>query len=961
MDYKTTINLLETPFPMRGDLVKREPQMLKKWQNRYQDVRAKCKGRTKFILHDGPPYANGQLHVGHAQNKVLKDMVIRSKTLAGFDAAFVPGWDCHGLPIEINVEKKYGKKLSPQETRAKCRAYALEQIELQKTDFMRLGIIGDWNNPYKTMDYMTEADTIRALGEIYKNGYLMRGLKPVHWCIDCGSALAEAEVEYYDKVSPAIDVAFRAVDNEKVAAAFRTQISNGAEVDAVIWTTTPWTLPANQAICAGPEVEYALVEVLGLDSANPDKATYLIIASNLVESCVNRYKKQRWIKDSVRDDNSTVRDNKTEDASTAEAAASYKIIATTTGDRLELLQFNHPFYARQVPLILGDHATADAGTGLVHTAPAHGVDDYLVGLKYKLEVHNPVAGNGCYISDTELFAGLHVFKANDAIIEVLQQHQRLLAHEDLTHSYPCCWRHKSKIIYRATAQWFISMDRAGSHGKSLRTLANDAVEKTQFAPAWGKNRLEAMINNRPDWCVSRQRNWGSPMAFFVHTETGELHPDSYNLLQKVAVLVEGGGIDAWFDLNAADMLPASDIQDYVKLSDTLDVWFDSGSTHFSVLKRRDELAFPADLYLEGSDQHRGWFQSSLLTSIAINGHAPYKQLLTHSFVVDGAGHKMSKSKGNVVSLIDAVNKFGADILRLWVASTDYTDDVGFSDEILKRTADGYRRIRNTLKFLLSNLVDFNVETDAVAIESLVEVDKYALLLLSELQQKLVTELYPSYQFHLITQELLIFCSETMGGFYLDLLKDRLYTSKTAGHARRSAQTALYHIAHSLILLLSPILCFTADEAWETLKQDDNASTLYATYHQLPAIPDGEVITQRWHKLQQLRELVLKELENHRAQGAIGSSLQANLVLNVDADLYAMLQSLGNDLKFVYMVSALQIQLANSVSVIVTPSVDAKCERCWHYVATVGENQAHPTLCARCVTNVIGEGETRTFA
>lgn len=941
MDYKSTINLFEPTFPMRGDLVKREPGMLAKWQNRYQILREKCKGRKKFILHDGPPYANGQLHVGHAQNKVLKDIIIRSKTIAGFDAPFVPGWDCHGLPIEINIEKKHGKGLPAAEVRAKCRVYADTQIESQKADFMRLGIIGDWQNPYKTMDFKTEAETIRALGEIYKNGYLFRGVKPVHWCIDCGSALAEAEVEYDDKVSPAIDVAFKAIDNKKIAAAFAlSAIAADAEIYAVIWTTTPWTLVANQAICAGPEVEYSLVEVSG---AQPNK--YLIIATNLVESALQRY-----------------------------ALVSYTEVAKTTGKDLEALRFQHPFYSRVVPMILGEHATADAGTGLVHTAPAHGMDDYLVGLKYNLDMHNPVAGNGCYISTTELLAGLHVFKANDKIFEILREKNSLLAKSELTHSYPCCWRHKSKIIYRTTSQWFIGMDKLGVSGKSLRQIANnDVSEVVKFYPAWGKNRLEAMIRERPDWCVSRQRNWGSPFAFFAHKETGELHPDSYNLLQKVATLVESRGIDAWFDLAPSELLSGTDLDNYVKLPDTLDVWFDSGTTHFSVLKNRDELKrlesdscdkFPADLYLEGSDQHRGWFQSSLLTSAAINGHAPYKQLLTHAFVVDGNGYKMSKSKGNVVTLIDAVNKSGADILRLWVASTNYMDDVSFSDEILKRTADIYRRLRNTLRFLLANLVDFDIKKDAIAIDDLVEVDKYALIMLTNLQEKIVNELYPSYQFHLIVQEISGFCSEDMGGFYLDILKDRLYTSKADSLARRSAQTALYHITAALSLLLSPILCFTADEVWAELQHNENDSTLYHTYHDIPKIGNDDKISNRWQRVLDVRVQVLKELENHRTQGKIGSSLQANLVLKVDAEMFDTLSVLGMDLKFAYMVSNITLQKLDAATdnvVMVIPSIDAKCERCWHYSDTVGVDPVHPTICVRCVTNVAGSGETRIFA
>lgn len=926
MEYKNTVNLLDTAFAMRGDLAKREPAMLDKWnkENRYQKVREICAGRDKFILHDGPPYANGKLHVGHAQNKILKDIIIRSKTIAGFDAPYIPGWDCHGLPIELNIEKKFGKNLPASEFRDKCRAYAAEQIDQQRTDFMRLGIIGDWQNPYKTMEFATEANTIRALAEIHKSGYLFKGVKPVHWCIDCGSSLAEAEVEYSDKVSPAIDVAFKAVNSQEVAAKFGVELKENAEVFAVIWTTTPWTLPANQAICAGPEVEYALVDA---------GCSYVLVAKDLVDAAIKRYS----------------------------FIENYSIAATTLGQNLENLQFQHPFYKRVVPMILGEHATADAGTGLVHTAPAHGMDDYLVGLKYDLPMDNPVAGNGCYISTTPLLAGMHVFKANDKVIEILQENQRLMAKSDLTHSYPCCWRHKSKIIYRTTSQWFIGMEKAGADGKTLRSKANKAVDDTGFFPAWGRARLESMVKNRPDWCISRQRNWGVPLAFFAHKETGELHPNSYELAAQVAKLVEERGINAWFELDIKDILSGEDCQNYAKLPDTIDVWFDSGTTHFSVLKQRSVLQFPADLYLEGSDQHRGWFQSSLLTSCAINGIAPYKQLLTHSFVVDGQGYKMSKSKGNIVSLIDAVNKSGADILRLWVASTDYSDDVGFSDEILKRVTESYRRIRNTIRFLLSNIDDFDIKKDAVAIYDMVEIDQYALANLAKFQKRIVDELYPAYQFHTIVQELVMYCSEELGGFYLDVLKDRLYTAAPNSHARRSAQTALYHITKTLLLMVSPILAFTADEAWEVLEHNVNDSTLYHTNHQIPEVKDSNELYNKWMEIKKFRTTVLSELEAKRIEGLIGASLQANLVIKATGDLYTALASIGADLKFAYMVSNIKLEQSTVNSVEVLVSSDEKCERCWHYSDTIGKDAKHPTICGRCVENLEHDGETRRFA
>ncbi|MEN9390890.1 MAG: hypothetical protein RL017_187, partial [Pseudomonadota bacterium] len=761
MDYKNTINLLETNFPMRGDLAKREPLMLEKWlaQDRYRQVRLKAKGRKKFILHDGPPYANGQLHIGHASNKILKDIIIRSKTLSGYDAPFVPGWDCHGLPIELNIEKKYGKQLAAKEFRNKCRSYAEEQINLQKLDFMRLGILGEWSNPYKTMNFSTEANIVRALGEIYNNGFMFRGFKPVHWCIECGSALAEAEVEYQEKVSPAIYVKFALANqvnqdliktylqdknNQIINQLYKINAStNMVEVNsqfantaAIIWTTTPWTLPANQAICLGKEINYSLVKVAD---------EYLIIATDLITSVIG-------------------------------AETNCTIIANQSGENLAGTLFKHPFYVKEVPIILGEHVTCDAGTGLVHTAPAHGVEDFKVGVEYNLDITNPVGEDGKFKSSTLLFAGITVWQANIAIIEVLKTNAALFHASKLTHSYPHCWRHKTPLIFRTTSQWFISMDKVGNKGnKTLRQLAQDEVSHTKFFPEWGSARLESMIKNRPDWCISRQRNWGVPMTFFVHKETQELHPDSYKILQQVAQMIDKVGIDAWFDENlTAASLNIANASDYKKLTDTLDVWFDSGTTHFSVLKQLDELFYPADLYLEGSDQHRGWFQSSLLTSCAINATAPYKQLLTHGFLVDGQGYKMSKSKGNIISIPDGVKRYGADILRLWAASIDYSGDIAFSEEIMKQITESYRRIRNTLRFLLANLVDFNPEVDEVEINKLVEVDQYALIKLNSLQQNIVTQLYPSYQFHSIVQELVIYCSEDLGGFYLDILKDRLY-------------------------------------------------------------------------------------------------------------------------------------------------------------------------------------------
>jgi isoleucyl-tRNA synthetase len=952
MDYKNTINLLETNFPMRGDLAKREPLMLEKWitQDRYQKIRQKAKGRKKFILHDGPPYANGQLHIGHASNKILKDIIIRSKTLAGYDAPFTPGWDCHGLPIELNIEKKYGKNLSPKEFRDKCRSYADEQINLQKLDFIRLGVLGDWNNPYKTMNFSSEANIVRALGEVYKNGFMFRGFKPVHWCIECGSALAEAEVEYQEKVSPAIYVKFSLANNinqnlikgylqdkknEIINQLYQINSnSNLVEINpqfkntaAIIWTTTPWTLPANQAICLGKEISYSLVKVAD---------EYLIIATDLVASVMNAI------------------------SATPE---NFSIIANQLGENLGGALFVHPFLTKEVPLIMGEHVTCDAGTGLVHTAPAHGVEDFKVGMEYNLEIANPVGDDGKFISSTLFFAGITVWQANSAIIEVLKNNAKLFHASKLNHSYPHCWRHKTPLIFRTTSQWFISMDKVGNKvDKTLRELALGAVGQTKFFPEWGNARLESMIKNRPDWCISRQRSWGVPMTFFVHKETQELHPDSYMILQQVAQKIEQEGIDAWFDENlTAASLNIANANEYKKLSDTLDVWFDSGTTHFSVLKQRQELSFPADLYLEGSDQHRGWFQSSLLTSCAINAQAPYKQLLTHGFLVDGQGYKMSKSKGNIISIPDGVKRFGADILRLWAASIDYSGDIAFSEEIMKQITESYRRIRNTLRFLLANLVDFNYDKDALAIDKLVEVDQYALIKLNQLQQNIVTQLYTSYQFHSIVQELVIYCSEDLGGFYLDILKDRLYTAKTDSPARRSAQTAIYHLAKSLILMLSPILCFTADEAWAELMHDDEESTMYHLFHEVPIIAQEQEIITRWNKVSEIRKIVLKELENSRVNGVIGSSLQAEIVIHANKETIDYLKQLKQDLKFAYMVSSVTLQESDTIKVDVISSAKPKCERCWHYSATVGTNNEHATICDRCIDNLFKNGEIRQFA
>jgi isoleucyl-tRNA synthetase len=926
-DYKDTLNLPDTPFPMRGDLAKREPGWLKDWQEKqlYQRIREACAGRPKFILHDGPPYANGDIHIGHAVNKILKDIIVRSKTLDGFDAPYVPGWDCHGLPIELQVEKAHGKEIPAARFRELCREYAKAQVERQKADFIRLGVLGEWDNPYLTMDFRFEADIMRTLGRIFEKGHLFQGQKPVHWCVDCGSALAEAEVEYEDKTSPAIDVAFAVKDPAALAKAFGIN-PQARPAFAVIWTTTPWTLPANQAVCVHPEFVYDLILT---------EKGFLILARDLAEACITRY-----------------------------GFDAVEVIASCQGAALEHLELQHPFHERAVPVICGDHVTLDAGTGLVHTAPAHGLEDYAVGGKYKLEVDCPVGPDGKFYASVPLVGGQSIWAANKTVVETLEQKAHLLCHVKLQHSYPHCWRHKTPIIFRATHQWFIGMEANG-----LRDAAMKAVDATEFFPAWGRARLEAMIRNRPDWCVSRQRNWGVPMPIFVHKETAQPHPRTAELLEQVAQRVEQQGIEAWFSLDAAELL-GDEAASYKKTSDTLDVWFDSGSTHACVLKRRDTLAHPADLYLEGSDQHRGWFQSSLLTGCATDGHAPYKALLTHGFVVDGNGHKMSKSKGNVIAPQKVMDTLGADILRLWVASTDYSGELTISDEILKRVTEGYRRIRNTLRFLLANLADFDATAHAMPVTEWLEIDRYALALAREFEGAAQAH-YDKYEFHFVAQKLQAFCSEEMGSFYLDILKDRLYTAGTDSTVRRSAQNALYHITHSLLRLMAPILSFTAEEAWAAFTGKTGDSIMLHTWKDvLPHQPEETAIAARWAELRRLRADVQKRLEEVRVAGDIGSSLAAEVDVYAIGEIHDLLASFDDDLRFVFITSQARLHLGEhpdapagevGVGIRVTPSAQQKCERCWHYRADVGADKAHPTLCGRCVSNLFGAGEARRYA
>jgi isoleucyl-tRNA synthetase len=936
--YKDTLNLPKTDFPMKGNLAQREPEMLQRWEQLqlYTKIRARKAGKPTYILHDGPPYANGDIHIGHAVNKILKDIIVKSRGFSGMDAPYVPGWDCHGLPIELQVEKKIGKpgvKVDAHTFRNACRAYAAEQIDKQRKDFIRLGVFGDWFRPYMTMDFNTEANIVRALGKMINAGHLIKGAKPVYWCTDCGSALAEAEVEYQDKSSPAIDVRFGVVDGGQL----KTRIGGaGLSVDPsaisiVIWTTTPWTLPANQAVALNAELDYNLIE----HDIN-GKPEYLVLAAALADSCMKRYGVQ-----------------------------AHKIVASFKGSALEGLQLQHPFYARQVPVILGDHVTIEAGTGAVHTAPGHGMDDYLAGLHYKLKVDNPVAGNGCFVEGTEFFAGEFVFKANKHVIEILNERGRLVHDQTIQHSYPHCWRHKTPIIFRATPQWFFSMDAS-----RLRETALGEISNVNWMPAWGQQRIEKMVSDRTDWCISRQRTWGVPIAVFIHKQTGDLHPRTMELIERAAVQISQRGIDAWFD---ADPATYADIvtDDYEQVRDILDVWFDSGVTHDTVLKADERLRFPADMYLEGSDQHRGWFQSSLLTSVGINNIAPYRSVLTHGFTVDAAGKKMSKSSGNVVAPQKVMDTLGADILRLWVAATDYRGEMSVSDEIMKRTADAYRRIRNTARYLLANLDGFNPETDLVAEADMVELDRWVLGQTAQMQQEII-EAYESCQFHLIYQKLHQFCVVILGNFYLDIIKDRIYTMRTASLARRSAQTAMYHIAGAFVRWIAPILSFTADEIWQHLPGPRTDSVfLEEWYTGIPVtrLPDND----KWQKVIAVRDEVSKVLERLRVAGGIGSGLDAEVSIYCDEVYQRALTSIANELRFVIICSSASVAEAGQrtddasatelegVWIKAVPSTNVKCIRCWHHLPDVGSNPSHPELCPRCVENIDGQGEIRHFA
>ena len=939
-DYKSSIHLPQTEFAMRGDLPKREPIALARWQSQglYAAVRANSAGRPRYVLHDGPPYANGAIHIGHAVNKVLKDIVVKSRLLAGFDAPYVPGWDCHGLPIEVAVEKKFGKvgdKLDAAAFRAKCREYATEQIAGQSRDFQRLGVLGDWDKPYRTMDFAFEADMLRALARVIERGHLARGVKPVHWCFDCGSALAEAEIEYADKVSPAVDVAYDAVDGKAVVGAFAVDPGN-AIVSVPIWTTTPWTLPASLAVTLGAELDYVLVR----GPERHGKVVVLVLAQDLAESALQRY-----------------------------GVSAFEVLGRAKGAALEGMQLNHPFYQRIVPVILGDHVTTDAGTGAVHTAPGHGQEDFVVGQKYGLDVLNPIDGRGVFLPSTELFAGQYIWKANDTIAALLAERGMLLALEKLNHSYPHCWRHKSPVAFRATPQWFISMEQAG-----LRRDALAAIKTVRWVPEWGQARITGMIAGRPDWCISRQRTWGVPIALFIHRETGEPHPRSVELMRQVADRVAREGVDCWYTLDAGEWL-GDEAAQYEKVNDILDVWFDSGVTHEAVLAAHPEqgLSKPADLYLEGSDQHRGWFHSSLLTGVAMDGVAPYRQVLTHGFVVDANGRKMSKSMGNVVEPQKVIDQMGADVLRLWIAGADYRDEMSVSDDILKRAGDAYRRIRNTARFLLGNLHGFDPARDLLAHADMLLLDQWALHRAHELQGQ-ISAAYERYDFAEVVQRLNNFCTVDMGSIYLDVTKDRLYTMQQHALGRRSAQSAMYHIAQAFVRWIAPILTFTADEVWAHLPGERAGNVLFATWYDglAPMPADAALSAEDMRAVLDLREAVSAVLEPMRGNGVIGAALQAEVDAYLPEPLLQRLQPVASELRFLFITSRLDLHALSARAddavkgegsdafIRAVASNHSKCIRCWHYRADVGADPEHPEICARCVDNVEGAGESRRW-
>ena len=920
INYRDTLNLPQTELSMKAGLPKKEPEILDFWNDigLYKKIRQQNLNNKKFILHDGPPYANGAIHLGHSVNKILKDITIKSKTLQGLDAPYVPGWDCHGLPIELNVEKKHGKRSELVQNKKMfqeaCKEYALTQIESQKKDFIRLGVLGEWDNPYKSLDSSFEANAVRALGRIYEAGHIEKGEKPVHWCQDCGSALAEAEVEYQDKTSKSIDVAFKANEQslKKLNEVFATNIVDG--ISFVIWTTTPWTIPSNVAVCINPELDYALIKLDG---------EHLVIAEAMIELCM-----ERW-------------------------GTTSELVSKTLGKNLVDISLIHPFIDRNSELLHGDHVTTEAGTGCVHTAPAHGLDDYFICKKHGIETFKALNSKGFFKEEFEFIAGLPASKADPLVIEKLNEVKALVNCEDFHHSYPHCWRHKSPLIFTSTAQWFISMNKSGLLNEALQSISGVSWE-----PSWGEQRIEGMLTDRPDWCISRQRNWGVPITLVVHKESGAIHPNQSELFKQFANLIEENGISSWESLDLNEFIDDGD--SYIKITDSLDVWFDSGVTHFAVSEQRFEEGIVADLYLEGSDQHRGWFQSSLLTSIAMNGRAPYKAVLTHGFVVDENGRKQSKSLGNVVSPQKVWDSLGADILRLWVASADFRSEMVASDEILKRVSDQYRRIRNTFRFILGNLNDFD-ESKKILFEDQIELDKWIVLETSKLQED-VLKLYESYSYHNVVQKIHNFCVNELGGIYLDIVKDRLYTCKDSSHARQSCQTSLNYVLNTMVRLTAPILSFTSEEIWQTHPslKGQNESIFLSKYFESKQEGECVISLSDWARIFEIKDIVNQSIERLRNENKLKGSLDSNVIISANEEDKSILDKLGSELHFVFISSQASVIDGDTLSIQIDQMSDDKCTRCWHRDSTVGESKDHPEICSRCEENIDQSGESRSF-
>ena len=920
-EYRDTLNLPQTDLSMKAGLPKKEPEILAFWDsiNLYHKIRDQNKGKEQFILHDGPPYANGDIHLGHAVNKTLKDITIKFQGMLGKDAPYVPGWDCHGLPIELNVEKKHGKTSdlvrSKQSFIKACREYAQSQVNQQKKDFIRLGVLGDWENPYLSLNKSFEADTIRALGRIIANGHLEKGEKPVHFCMDCGSALAEAEVEYKDKKSHSIDVKFKVIPQSIESLCNSFKINNIKDAYFVIWTTTPWTIPSNVAVCINENINYILVK-----SSNE----HFIIATDLLDAC-----SERWDLD-------------------------LEVLASVQGKDIENISMEHPLYDRESILLHADHVTTESGTGCVHTAPAHGLDDYFICIKNGLQSIKALDHRGLFKEEYGQLSGLSTKKGDPVVIELLNEKKALLAHKQYDHSYPHCWRHKTPVIFMSTPQWFISMKKSG-----LIDGAVNAVANVDWEPGWGEERILGMLEDRPDWCISRQRNWGVPIPLIIHNETGEIHPKQNQLFNPIAEVIQQEGIEGWDNLNLKELI--DDHESYSKVHDTLDVWFDSGVTHMCVLDRLYGSNIVADLYLEGSDQHRGWFQSSLLTGIASKGMAPYRSVLTHGFVVDEEGRKQSKSLGNTISPQKIWDTLGADILRLWIASTDFRSEMVASDEIFKRVSDQYRRIRNTFRFLLGNINDFDAKVDSVELDNLLELDKWILSELSFLQVDLIG-LYKSYSYHQVIQRIHNFCVNQLGGIYLDIIKDRQYTTQKDSKIRRSAQTCMSIIIEQLVVLVSPVLSFTAEEIWQGnafLKA--NAESVFLTTLRNLDDFESELSKENWSRLIEIKEAVNQSIEESRNEGIIKGSLDASIDLILNADDFKLINKFASEIHFFFIVSECIISEGEALKVSVKKLDEAKCVRCWHRHKSVGSSKLHPELCYRCEQNIDGSGEDRQFA